>query len=122
MWGSGLLVILLSGGILGGQALNCRMSDVLMRCRRQGGGYNYFDPGTVTSNQEDCKACCKVPGTWACPETDLLDQDLTRAPGRYRRDVVMGNSGGRFNTDLHCPRAQSRQMCRRGRGMRIHNR
>merc|ERR550539_820437 len=40
---------------------------------------------------------------------------------RSRRDVVEGSSRGPFNRDLHCPRAQSSQKCRRGSGMRYYN-
>ena len=149
MWGTsgGLLVILLSGGILGQPDLNCQMADVLMKCKNTGsGGHTYYnrgsewDPGAGTSvwdtsNQEDCHPCCKDPNTSInkCPETDLPDEDgvsndqlrdLAPAPGRNRRneDAVMGNSRGPFNRDLHCPRAQSSQKCRRGSGLRIYNR
>ena len=88
MWGSGLLVILLSGGILGQQP-NCQMENVLMKCKNTGnGGYTYFNRGTEwnpasemqefdTSNQEDCKPCCKDPNTsiQKCPDTDRPDED-----------------------------------------------
>ena len=148
MWRSGLLVILLSGGILGQQQqLNCQMENVLMKCKNTGnGGHTYYNRGSEwnpasemqefdTSNQEECKPCCKDPNTSInkCPETDLPDEDgvsndqlrdLAPAPGRNRRneDAVMGNSRGPFNRDLHCPRSQSSQKCRRGSGMRIYNR
>ena len=95
MWGSGLLVILLSGGILAsdwanrGQQLNCNTEDVLMKCKNTGnGGYTYYNRGSEwnpasemqefdTSNQEDCKPCCKDPNTSSnkCLETDLPDED-----------------------------------------------
>merc|ERR1711997_229390 len=143
MWRSGLLAILLSGGILGHQALqHCNTEDVLMKCRNtQHGGHTYYNRGSEwnptyvelardTSNQEDCKPCCKEPNTSInkCPDTDLPDEqgvsydqlrELSPAPGRNLR---MGNSRGPFNRDLHCPRSQSSQKCRRGSGLRIYNR
>merc|ERR1711953_273557 len=147
MWRSGLLAILLSGGILGQPDLNCQMENVLMKCKNTGnGGHTYFNQGSEwnpayemldweESNQEDCKPCCKDPNTSInkCPDTDLPDEqgvsydqlrDLSPRPGRDRRneDAVMGNSRGPLNRDLHCPRAQSSQKCRRGSGLRIYNR
>ena len=79
MWRAGLLVILLSGGILG-QRLDCHLQDVLMKCKdTRNGRYNYFNHASVfdTSNQEDCKPCCKDPNTsiTKCLETDLPDED-----------------------------------------------
>ena len=87
MWGSGLLVLLLSGGILAQQP-SCQMADVLMKCKNTGsGGHTYYnrgsewDPGAGTSvwdtsNQEDCHPCCKDPNTsiTKCPDTDLPDE------------------------------------------------
>ena len=147
MWRSGLLAILLFGGILGQPDLNCQMENVLMKCKNTGnGGFTYFNHGSEwnpayemlardPSNQESCMPCCKDPNTSInkCPETDLPDEDgvsydqlrdLSPAPGRDRRneDAVMGNSRGPFNRDLHCPRAQTSQKCRRGSGLRIYNR
>ena len=72
------------------QALqHCNTEDLLMKCRNsQGGGYTYFNRGTEwdpatqtrgwdTGNQEDCKPCCKDPGTSInkCPETDAPDEE-----------------------------------------------
>ena len=84
MWRAGLLVILLSGGILG-QRLDCQMADVLLKCKNTwNGGYTYFNHNSEseravfdTSNQEDCKPCCKDPNTSSnkCLETDLPDED-----------------------------------------------
>ena len=94
MWGSGLLVILLSGGILAsdwanrGQQLNCNTEDVLMKCKNTGnGGHTYYNHGTEwdpyaaiwgwdDTNQEDCHPCCKDPNTSIakCPDTDLPDE------------------------------------------------
>ena len=90
MLGSGLLVILLSGEILGQQNmnLNCQFQDVLMKCRDSpDGGYTYYnygpewEPRTVrkvrdTSSQELCEPCCRDPDTTIdrCPETDHPDE------------------------------------------------
>ena len=113
-----------------------------MKCRNtQHGGHTYYNRGSEwnptyvelardTSNQESCKPCCKDPNTSInkCPDTDLPDEqgvsydqlrELIPAPGRNLR---MGNSRGPFNRDLHCPRSQSSQKCRRGSGLRIYNR
>ena len=145
MWVRGLLVIFLSGGILG-QPPSCQMADVLMKCKNTGnGGHTYFNHGTEwdpyaaiwgwdEGNQEDCHPCCKDPNTsiQKCPDTDRPDEegvsydqlrDLAPAPGRNIWDYgMMGNSGGLLMRDLHCPRAQSSQKCRAGSGMRIYNR
>ena len=140
MWRSGLMLILLTGGILAQQALNCNHEDVLMKCKNnRNGGHTYFNQGSEwdpevalrdwhTSNQEDCHPCCKDPNTSIdkCPETDLPDEngeswDQLREPFGVRGWLV-GNSRGTLNKDLHCPRHSSSQKCRRGSGMRIYNR
>ena len=86
MWRSGILLIFLSGGILGE---HCNTADVLMKCKNtQNGGFIYrnngseWDPEAVRmqwddSSLEDCKPCCKEPNTSInkCPDTDLPDED-----------------------------------------------